>query len=79
MNKNNNHLKDGKQEFSFDTIENFSEHIELSIPNYSFVSEQIKNISDYFIEDFTNVYDIGCSEGSVLKSLKRKEKVTWGI
>lgn len=55
--------------FSFDTIEDFDKHIELSVPNYSHLSELVRNISSYFIKSETNVYDIGCSTGLLLKNL----------
>jgi tRNA (cmo5U34)-methyltransferase len=55
--------------FSFDTIQDFDSHIELSVPNYSHLSELIRNISSYFIKSNTNVFDIGCSTGLLLKNL----------
>jgi len=55
--------------FSFDTIEDFDNHIELSVPNYSHLSELIRNISSYFIKSGTNVFDVGCSTGLLLKNL----------
>jgi len=55
--------------FSFETIKNFDNHIELSIPNYEHLIKLIKNISTYFIKDNTYVYDLGCSTGNFLKHL----------
>lgn len=55
--------------FSFDTIENFDNHIQLSIPIYNDLQELIKKISPYFVISNTNIYDIGCSTGSLLKSI----------
>ena len=72
-----NHLKTGSDKFSFDNMEDFDSHIDLSIPNYSFVAEQVKNLSDYFIEDDTNVYDLGCSTGKFLKELNKKDKTRY--
>jgi len=72
-----NHLKKDAENFSFDNMEDFDSHINLSIPNYSFVAEQVKNLSNYFIEDNTNVYDLGTSTGSFLKSLDRRDKVRY--
>jgi tRNA (cmo5U34)-methyltransferase len=57
-------------EFSFDTIENFDDHINLSIQNYSGLIEHIKNIGTYFIKDNSIVYDIGCSTGKLIDILK---------
>jgi tRNA (cmo5U34)-methyltransferase len=55
--------------FSFDTIEDFDKHIEISVPNYTHLSELIRNVSSYFIKPNTNVFDIGCSTGLLLKYL----------
>ena len=55
--------------FDFNTIENFDEHIEKSIPNYNILIDFIKSISQYFYVDNTNIYDLGCSTGKLLKSL----------
>lgn len=52
--------------FSFDTIKNFGDHINKSIPNYSEISNFSYNISKYFIEDDTNVYDVGCATGNLI-------------
>jgi len=55
--------------FSFDTIENFDNHIELSIPNYTFMWSLVYNLATYLIKDNTNVYDIGCATGLGLRSV----------
>jgi len=62
------------KEFSFDTISNFDEHIDISIPNYSGLIEHILNISTYFIKDNSICYDFGCSTGKLIKLLKDKHK-----
>ena len=56
--------------FDFNKIKDFDKHIDLSIPNYGWLNDQIVNFSQYFIERFTNVYDIGCSTGKLLKRLQ---------
>ena len=56
-------------EFDFNKIEDFDNHIRLSIPNFDELIKDIKNIADYFIDSDTNVYDIGCSTGSMITSL----------
>lgn len=58
-----------KNNFSFDTVNNFDEHISNSIPNYNVLIDSIKSISEYFFVDGCNVYDLGCSTGMLLKSL----------
>lgn len=60
--------------FSFSTIENFDEHINNSIFGYSTLINSIVKISDYFIDEKTNIYDIGCSTGSLLCQIKDRQK-----
>jgi len=55
--------------FSFDTIDNFDDHIAQSIPNYHTLSEAICNLSTYFIMEDTQVIDLGCSTGKLLERL----------
>lgn len=56
-------------EFSFDTIQDFDTHLELSVPNYLVLSEHINSIATYFIKDNSCVYDLGCSTGILLSKL----------
>ncbi|MDX8383172.1 MAG: methyltransferase domain-containing protein [Ghiorsea sp.] len=56
-------------DFSFNKIKNFDEHIISSIPSYNDMQMMVKNLSAYFIRPNTNVYDIGCSTGKLLKSI----------
>lgn len=65
------------EKFSFDTIKDFDKHIDLSIPNYSFVAKQVAQFTEYFSEEKTVVYDIGCSTGKWLLSLKPKKNVKY--
>jgi len=61
-----------KEKFSFDTIENFDDHIDISIPNYIGLTEHIVNISTHFIKDDCIFYDFGCSTGRLIETLKKK-------
>ena len=61
--------------FSFDTIKNFDEHILSSIRCYSSIIESVKSFAKYFIQDKTNVYDIGCSTGKLLKELETDKNI----
>ena len=49
--------------------EGFDEHIEKSIRGYSQLMEDVISLSRYFVEDGTNVIDIGCSTGKMTKAL----------
>ena len=58
--------------FSFDTIESFDNHISQSIPNYLLIHEIIAGLTEYFIDNDTNVYDLGCSKGTLLNRIAEK-------
>ena len=45
----------------------------MSIPHYSTLNNNIIALSNYFIENNTNIYDIGCSTGKLLKRLKTEQ------
>ena len=49
--------------------EGFDEHIEKSIRGYSHLLNDVINYSRYFVEDDTNVVDIGCSTGKLTQAL----------
>jgi len=57
-------------DFSFaHTEEGFDNHIENSIRGYGLLLDDIASYSRYFVEDGTNVVDIGCSTGKLTQSL----------
>ena len=60
------------QKFDFNKIDDFDRHIDLSIPNYSFLKEHIKYLIETLTEDHSNIIDLGCSTGNLLLSLDRK-------
>lgn len=67
-------IKDTSTEegFGFDSIKEFDEHIDKSIVGYGELLQDIVTVSDYFVEPRTNVYDIGCSTGKLMKTLAAK-------
>ena len=60
--------------FSFDTIDDFDHHIDLSIPDYSTLIKHILNISKSFVKSDRIVYDFGASTGKLLELLDKKHK-----
>lgn len=78
MSKLDNDLKDGK-DFSFENINDFDKHIDLSIPNYSFAVDSVKKYYQYFIQDDTTVLDVGCSTGKLLTELSSDNKNVYHI
>jgi tRNA (cmo5U34)-methyltransferase len=62
-------IKGEGKDFSFSNIENFDNHISREIRGYKELDTIIKGIAEIAIEDKTNVYDIGCSTGRLIKEL----------
>ena len=54
--------------------EGFDEHIEKSIRGYSNLMEDVISLSRYFVEDDTNIVDIGCSTGKNTKAMMEYNK-----
>lgn len=55
--------------FSFDTIDDFDDHISKSIPNYHLLSSAICDLSTFFVQENTSVIDLGCSTGKLLENI----------
>lgn len=51
--------------------EGFDEHIRRSIRGYDDLISDVLTYSNYFIEDYTSVYDLGCSTGKLLSKMKQ--------
>lgn len=49
--------------------EGFDNHIDQSIRGYSVLHDDIVKMSRYFVEDYTSVYDLGCSTGKTLAAM----------
>lgn len=54
--------------------EGFDNHIDSSIRHYSTLHDDIVKMSKYFVEDGTNVVDIGCSTGKTLAAMYNQNK-----
>ena len=72
MDKNSKPSYELEKGFSFDTIDNFDNHISTHITNYPALRKAISFIADSFIIRGKRVYDIGCSTGSLIRSLDAK-------
>lgn len=73
-------------EFDFAKAEEgFDNHINNSIKGYNHLWKSVVDMSSYFVESGTNVYDLGCSSGKLIKSIAEKNKNNapaasyWGI
>ena len=49
--------------------EGFDNHIEKSIRGYNHLHDDVINLSRYYVEDWTNVVDIGCSTGKTIEAM----------
>ena len=56
--------------FSFETINDFDDHIASSIPNYDLLNESVLSLSKFFVVPETRVIDLGCSTGKLLKAIE---------
>ena len=57
--------------FSFTSrASKFDQHIDQSIRGYSFLRKDVVAMSRYFVENDTNVVDIGCSQGTLIRSIR---------
>jgi tRNA (cmo5U34)-methyltransferase len=52
----------------------FDEHIRRSIRGYVDLLSDCVGLSEYFVEDGTIVFDIGCSTGTFLREIIRKNR-----
>ena len=50
---------------------NFQDHVLKSVPGYSKGHDYITCLSDYFVSSDSQVYDIGCSTGSLIAKLSK--------
>ena len=67
-------LKNKEWSFSKKIAPLFDYHINKSIPFYKEFQWLCNEVSDYFIKDKSNVYDLGCSTGSFTKRLALRHK-----
>lgn len=60
--------------FSFDTIDNFDDHIANSIPNYRILNEMIVSMASFITVPNTSVIDIGAGVCNLLESIDHDPK-----
>ena len=58
--------------FSFNQVGDFDAHIAREIRGYETLDAIVGSMADVFLEDGTNMYDIGCSTGRFMNNLARK-------
>lgn len=58
--------------FSGETASNFDQHVQKSVPLYIEGHALILELSDFFILNEGNCYDLGCSTGALLKKIAER-------
>ncbi len=58
-------------QFSGDMVANFDKHIAKSVPLYENGHQLICALSDFFIQQGSLVYDVGCATGALLQKLSK--------
>ena len=61
-------------QFNKDVANIFDLHVKKSVPLYEKFHKLVAEMSDWFIEEDTNVYDIGSSTGEVFKNIEPRHK-----
>ena len=61
--------KRGNWNFGKNVPKNFVNHITASVPEYDLGHDIILKLSDFFLKDNSNFYDIGCSTGNLIEKL----------
>ncbi len=55
----------GNWSFKGDTVKDFDKHVKKSVPLYEEGHDLICDISDFFVNESSIVYEIGCSTGAL--------------
>jgi predicted TPR repeat methyltransferase len=55
--------------FDFNSMENFDNHIDSSIPSYGVMAQMVRNLSPWFLSPSKSIVDLGCSTGKLLESI----------
>jgi tRNA (cmo5U34)-methyltransferase len=72
--KTDKKIKSLKSNWKFDKIvaENFDSHVTKSVPFYKISHDISCRLSDFFLREKSNCYDIGCSTGNLLKKISTR-------
>ena len=58
--------------FDKKVTKNFEKHVSKSVPFYNEGHDIICELSDFFLKKNSNCYDLGCSTGTLLEKLTRR-------
>jgi len=57
--------------FNDSVAENFDVHVRQSIPHYNELQNYLVQLSEWYLKDGTNIYDLGCSTGETIKKINK--------
>ena len=60
--------------FNSNVAKNFDQHVVSSIPQYNAIQKYIANISEWFLNENSTIYDIGCSTSNTSYEISKKNK-----
>ena len=60
--------------FGGNVFKNFDKHIAKSVPLYDIVNSLYLSLTDYFLQDKSNIIDIGCSTGKFINKMHERHK-----
>lgn len=60
--------------FAGDTAKNFDSHVQRSVPLYKEGHQLILELSDFFLSEKSNCYDLGCSTGTLIKNISTRNE-----
>ena len=66
--------KNASWTFGGDVCDKFDEHVTKSVPLYKIGHDLILKISDFFINDESLCYELGCSTGTLINALARRNE-----
>jgi len=61
--------KRGGWDFDENVVSTFDEHVSKSVPGYSAGHDIVCGLTDYFVSNGSDVYEIGCSTGTLLNKI----------
>ena len=67
-------LKSNKWNFDGEVNKYFDKHIQRSVPLYAETHKLVCSFSDYFINEGSTIYDIGCSTGTLIQKITKRHK-----
>lgn len=72
-------MKTSDWKFNKEVSENFDQHVRYHIPFYDVIHDMVENLSVWFAQSNSCVYDLGCSRGELLFKIYEKNKHKDGI